>query len=128
MYWTYERLDENGNIQHCPANDVTGEVTGRIVIGVKQWFDENPEERIARGWIKHIKYEYKEVREMYPFDLQTQVLVQSIRNIDEHTIEDVYHVLDKSEEAMLLEEVYNTTGLYIPTGNVILDGNGGVLV
>ena len=45
MNWTYERLDENGNVQHCPAIDADGSVTGRIVVNVKAWFDENPEER-----------------------------------------------------------------------------------
>ena len=128
MYWRYERLDEDGNMQYCPAVDVTGEVTGRVVIGVKSWFDENPDERIARGWTKHIHYELDEIKERWPYDPQRQVLLNFPRRIDEHTVEDDYRVIDKSEEFMLMEELYNTAGFYVPTGHVILDGNGGVIV
>lgn len=128
MYWTYERLDENGYAQRCPAVDADGEVTGHIVINVKAWFDENPEERKRLGWVKHVMWEYEEIKERFPYDPTTQVLVKSVRNVDEWTVEDAYHALDKSEEAMLLEEIFQTAGLYVPTGNVILDGNGGVIV
>ena len=128
MNWTYERLDENGNVQHCPMVDADGSVTGRVVINVKAWFDENPDERIARGWVKHISYDYDEIKEMCPHDPQTQLLVRSTRQVDEHTIEDAFHAIDKSEEAMLMEDIFNTAGLYVPTGHVILDGHGGVIV
>lgn len=128
MNWTYERLDENGNVQHCPAIDADGSVTGRIVVNVKAWFDENPEERIARGWVKHLTPTSDEIKEAYDWDPQSQMLVQSTRVVDEHTVEDVFHVIDKSEEAMLMEEIFNAAGLYVPTGHVILDGHGGVIV
>lgn len=129
MHWTYERLDENGNVQHCPAVDADGKVTGHIVIGVKQWFDEHPDERVRLGWVKHVSYDYDEIREMCPsYNPQSQMLIRTTRQVDEHTVEDVYHAVDKSEEAMLMEEIFNTAGLYVPSGHVILDGNGGVLV
>lgn len=99
--WTYEKLDEKGKIKHCPQNDFDGKITGHIVIGVKQWFDENPAERIRLGWIKHIYADRKSVE----YNKQTQYLIKSQRQVDEYTIEDVYHVLDKTEEQMLFEDM-----------------------
>lgn len=99
--WTYERYEADGTVKHCPINDFDGSVTGRIVFGVKQWFDENPEERIRRGWIKHIQHNMKEV----DYNPQTQYLRRIARKIDEHTVEDVYIVLDKSEEMLLVEDL-----------------------
>ena len=101
LKWTYEKLDEDGKIKFAPTNDYDGSVTGHIVFGVKAWFDENPEERIARGWIKHIHKDTKEI----DYDHRSQYLVKTERVIDEFTIEDVYQVMDKSEEMMRLEEL-----------------------
>ena len=98
--WSYEKLDENYKIKTAPMNDFDGKVTGHIVFGVKQWFDENPEERKRLGWIKHLHKDPKEVE----YNHQTQYLVRQTRQVDEQTIEDVYHVMDKSEEMMRLEE------------------------
>lgn len=47
--WSYEKLDEEGKIKTIAGdytNDADGKITGRIVMNVKAWFDENPEERI----------------------------------------------------------------------------------
>ena len=99
--WTYEKLDENGKIKAVPINDFDGSVTGHIVFGVKAWFDENPEERKRLGWIKHIHKETKDIE----YNRRTQYLVRSIRQIDEWTVEDEYHIMDKSEEMMRLEEL-----------------------
>ena len=101
--WDYEKLDENYKIKHAPSNDYDGSVTGRIVFNVAAWFDENPAERIRLGWIKHIHPDTKSVE----YNRQSQYLVKSIRQIDEYTVEDVYHVMDKSEEMMRLEELTN---------------------
>lgn len=128
MQWTYERLRDDGTMQYCPAIDSDGSVTGHIVINVKAWFDEHPEERIARGWIKHVSYDPEEVKERWPHNPQTQLLVHSVVQVDEHTIEDAYHVIDKSEESKLMEDIFGTTGLYVSVGHVILDGQGGVIV
>lgn len=98
--WDYEKLGEDYKIKIAPTNDFDGSVTGHIVFGVKQWFDENPEERKRLGWIKHIRKDQKEVE----YNHQSQYLVRQERQIDEWTIEDVYHVMDKSEEMMRLEE------------------------
>lgn len=116
MTWTYEKLDENYNVRHCPANDTDGSVTGKIVMNVKAWFDENPEERIRRGWIKHIQHSAEEIRERWPHNQQTQYLIPSVKQIDEYTVEDDYHVMDKSEEQMLLEEMLEYMDLYVPMG------------
>lgn len=104
--WYYERLGADGKVERLQANDYDGSITGRIVFGTSAWFDENPDERIARGWTKHITHSRDEVREMFPdYDPCSQYVVKSVRAVDAHTVEDVYHVLDKSEEMMLAEEL-----------------------
>lgn len=104
--YEYEKLDENMEVKYCPQNDYDGSVTGHIVMNVKAWFDEHPDERIRRGWIKHIHHEKDDI----DYDPQTQYLVQSVNTIDDYTIEDEYHVLDKSEDMMLLEEMLESLG------------------
>lgn len=99
--WDYQKVDENGKIKWAPMNDYDGKVTGHIVFGVKAWFDEHPEERKALGWIKHIRHDTKDI----VYNKRTQYLVPSIKNIDEYTVEDEYHIMDKSEEMMRLEEL-----------------------
>ena len=101
--WKYEKLDENNELQtiYNYKNDTDGSITGHIVINVKAWFDENPEERKRLGWIKHIIHDSNEIQ----YNKQTQYLVESAKTIDEYTVEDEYHVLDKSEEMMRLEEL-----------------------
>ena len=101
MSYDYEKLDENMKTQYCPGNDFDGSITGHIVIGVKAWFDENPEERKRRGWIKHITHDTRDIE----YDRQTQYLVKSVKQIDEYTVEDEYHVMNKSEAQMQLEEL-----------------------
>lgn len=101
LKWVYQKLDENGKIKYAPMNDYDGKVTGHIVFGVPAWFDENPEERKRLGWIKHIQHETKDI----DYNHQTQYLVNSIKQIDKYTIEDDWHILDKSEEMMRLEEL-----------------------
>ena len=99
--WTYEKFRDDGTVQHCPTNDTDGSITGHIVFGVKQWFDENPQERIRLGWIKHILHERKETG----YDPQTQYITTSTVAVNSHTIEDVHHVHDKSEEMFALEDL-----------------------
>ncbi len=101
--WSYVKLDENYKKKYAPTNDFDGKVTGHIVFGVKQWFDENPEERIRLGWIKHIHHDTKDIE----YNKQSQYLAKSVVPVDEYTVEDVYHVVDKSEEMMRLEETLN---------------------
>lgn len=107
MTYDYEKLDENYKVKYCPMNDYDGSVTGHIVFGVKAWFDENPDERKRLGWTKHLKPETKDIE----YNRQTQYLQRSIHRIDEYTVEDVYHVADKSEEMMALEEIMEGTDL-----------------
>jgi len=45
----YERLDENYKIIRCPTFDYDGKYTGKIIINLPAYFDENPEERIRLG-------------------------------------------------------------------------------
>lgn len=100
--WTYERLDENGKLKTAPTCDFDGSVTGQIVIGVKAYFDENPEERKRLGWTKHIIHRPKDFDIEY--DPATQYLSKTVKQVDEWTVEDEYIVLDKSEERMRIEE------------------------
>ena len=114
--WYYEKLDEDGKIKtvHENRNDFDGKITGKIVFGVREYFDENPEERKARGWIKHITHDPEEIA----YNKQSQYLAREVRTIDEYTVEDVYHIVDKSEEQMRLSE----TGLAWEYGGVVIGG------
>ena len=106
MNWTYVRLKEDGTIEHCPTYDYDGSITGKIVVNVKAYFDENPEERKRLGWIKHNTLTKDEIAEQVgEWDRQRQRLVRSLKTIDEWTVQDEYHVMDKSEEMMLMEEI-----------------------
>lgn len=100
----YEKLGEDGNVKRCPSNDDKGEITGKFILNLEEYFDENPEERIRLGWTKHIMHKPSEVVE---YDPQTQYLIRGTRQIDEYTVEDVFYPIDKSEEMMLFEEQYN---------------------
>ena len=55
MRHSYMRLKEDGTIEHCPTYDYDGKITGKIVVNVQAYFDENPDERKRLGWIKHIE-------------------------------------------------------------------------
>ena len=99
--YTYEKFDENGKVTYCPGNDYDGSITGHIVMNIKAWFDENPEERKRLGWIKHIHHSSRDIE----YNPDTQRIVWSAKKIDEYTIEDEYHVVDKSEEMLRLEEL-----------------------
>ena len=107
MYWGYVKMDENLKTVHCPTNDIDGKITGHIVLGLKQWFDENPEERKRLGWIKVIYHDKSEIE----YNRQTQYLVPAYRPIDEYTVEEIYNVLNKSEEQMRLEELLSSIEL-----------------
>lgn len=113
--WNYEKLDENGNIKRLPENDSKGEITGKFIIGLPEYFDEHPEERIRLGWTKHIRHDTREIE----YNKQTQYLEQSVKQIDEYTVEDEYFVFDKTEEMMLLEEMLDAIG-YMGSGISII--------
>ena len=121
MYWGYVKLDEHGKRKSPPMNDFDGKATGKIVFGVKNWLDENPEERKRLGWIKCIHHTKKEIREIVgDWNPQTQNLIVSQKQIDEYTVEDVYHVMDKSEEQLLFEEMQSISDPWdvISTGSM----------
>ncbi len=104
--WRYSKLDEDGKIKIVDTytNDTKGSITGQIVFNVKAWFDENPNERIRLGWVKC----YYIDRNSIEYNKQTQFLSISTRQIDEHTVEEVAHVLEKSEEMLALEEIIDS--------------------
>lgn len=103
-YWQYEKLQEDGKIKTIAwnHNDFDGKITGHIVFGVKEWFDENPEERIRLGWTKHIKHNPEKYGIEY--NKQTQYLEKTVRQINAYTCEDMYEVKDKTEDMMRREE------------------------
>lgn len=115
----YEKLDENLKLVRCPLDDKDGTVTKQAIVytdgsvgyksilNVPKFFDENPEIRKSLGWVKHISYSDEEIKEKWPHT-QSQYLVQSTKQVDEYTVEDEYHVLNKSEDMMLFEEMLNT--------------------
>lgn len=102
MYWIYEKLDENHEPKFLPQNDWNGEITGKIIIDLKSYFDENPELRKSLGWVKHIKLEKDDYEN---FDSQTQNIIISSKKIDDYTIQDEYYIINKTEEQMLYEEL-----------------------
>lgn len=125
MRHSYMRLKEDGTIEHCPTYDYDGKITGKIVVNVQAYFDENPDERKRLGWIKHIEHTKDEIAEQVgEWDKQRQYLVRSLKTIDEWTVEDVYHVMDKSEEMMLMEEISQSTDTlgFMDTGIVFFGG------
>lgn len=113
----YEKLDENGKLKYCPSTDFDGSITGHIVFGVKAWFDENPEERKRLGWIKHITQDTKKIE----YNRKIQYLARSVVRVDDWTVKDVYHVMDKTEEMYLLEDLLAGTG----SGDLSIFVNGG---
>lgn len=112
--YSYIKL-ENGEIKHLPLHDPNGKIIpGKHIINLKEWMDENPEERKRLGWIKQIHQDIKEIE----YDKQTQCLQRYATWIDPYTIKDEYIVLDKSEEIMLLEEMLET----VDYGHITIDG------
>lgn len=116
--WHYEKLDEEGKIKRCPMNDNKGEITGKFIINLPAYFDENPEERIKLGWIKHIEHYPSEIE----YDRQSQYLQKSVRQIDEYTVEDEYSVFDKIEEMLLLEEMLDCVNWGSNGGGIVFVG------
>lgn len=102
LKWRYEKLDEDGRVKFAPMNDADAKITGRHVFGLQAWFDENPEERIRLGWIKHITHKAKDIE----YDHATQYLVNAPKRIDEYTIEDDWQIMNMSEEQMRLAELH----------------------
>ena len=100
--WYYEKLDENMEIKRCPQDDKEGKETGKFILNLPAYFDENPEERKRLGWIKHITHEPNEV---IVYNRQSEYVVKSTKQVDEWTVEDIFHVLPKSEEQLLFEEM-----------------------
>ena len=80
--WHYEKLNEKGQREWAPANDADGKITGRHVFGLKFWLDENPEERIRLGYIKHIEHDTKDIE----YDHATQYLVNTVKRVDEDSL------------------------------------------
>ena len=132
MEYKYEKLDENYRRQYCPLNDYDGSITGtgKCIIGLKAWFDENPEERKRLGWIKHYYYEnVDEMREDYPEFVPAQhYAVQYTEEIDEYTVKDSYRIIEKTDEMLELEEMLESMNIYIPTGTMIVDSMGGAII
>lgn len=123
--WEYEKLDENYNKMFCPMNDIDGKITGHSIIGLRQWFDENPEERKRLGWVKHIHHAAKD--QLGDYDTTTHFPVCTTKQVDEFTIEDEWHLLPISEDMMVFTELANVMGLTISYGLLATDGNGGVM-
>ena len=100
--YRYEKWDaEKLEMQYCPTDDKDGSVTGKFILNVPKYFDENPEERIRLGWIKHITHSEADVE----YNKQTQFVIWTTKQIDPYTIEDEAHILDKSEDQLAFEEM-----------------------
>lgn len=117
-YWEYEKLQEDGKVKRVSTNfnDFDAKITGKYVFGVKAYFDENPEERIRLGWTKHIMHN---VDKYVQYNKQTQYLVKSVKVIDAYTVEDEYHVMDKTEEMMRRAEESDGEDWIIGSDNLV---------
>ena len=118
-WWSYEKLKEDGKIEsvNTNKNDFDGEITGHIIFGVKEWFDENPEEARRLGWQKHIQHNPEKMGIEY--NKQTQYLEKSTKRIDAYTYEDVYTIKYKTEDMMRRAE---ENGYYADSGWSTSDG------
>lgn len=110
-YWQYEKLKDDGKVEviGINKNDFDGKITGKIVFGVKEYFDENPDEAQRLGWTKHVMHN---IDKWVQYNKQTQYLVKEVKRIDPFTVEDVYHVFDKTEEMMRRSEEQSTAGIW----------------
>lgn len=112
--WYYEHYNDKGKLVRAKMNDYDGKITGHIVFNIDAYFDENPDEARRLGYIKHITHSPKEIKAMFPdLDRCTQCVVASVKVIDDYTVEDVYHVVDKSEEMMLYAELSSVGDVYV---------------
>lgn len=105
-YYVYQKLDENMELTYLPMHDLDGAITGKIIIGLKAYFDEHEDERKALGWIKHITPNSDEVE----YNRATEYIMAVPRWIDEYTMIDDYVVMTKSEDRMVYEELMNEGG------------------
>ena len=101
LKWYYEKLNDKGQVERAPLNDPDGKITGRHIFNLPAWFDENPEERIRLGYVKHITHPVKDIE----YNRRTQYLVNALKRIDAHTVEDDWKILDMSEEQMRMSEL-----------------------
>lgn len=107
---------KDGKIKVCPMNDYDGEITGKIIFNIPAYFDENPDEAKRLGWTLHKRRSSEEIKKLVEWDPRTQYLVTTMKQVDEWTVEDEYHVMDKSEEMMRLEELNQAQTYY--TGGI----------
>lgn len=106
--YTYEKLvDGKRETVSEYTIDHDKSITGKFVVNVKAYFDENPEERIRLGWTKHIHPDSSLI-----YDKQTHYLVTLPKQIDDYTIEDQYYALPKSEDMLELQEMLESLGVY----------------
>lgn len=132
MTYRYEKMREDNTIQYCPLNDYDGSITGtgHCIIGLKAWFDENPEQRKKLGWIKHIYYETTDeiLADVPEYDARFHYLAKTGVKIDDYTVQDKYNIIEKTEEMMELEEMLEVMNLYVPAGVQIVDSQGGAII
>ena len=116
MSYIYEKLEEDGSITSLPQDDKDGAITGKCVLNVRAYFDENPEERKRLGWIKHIQHTSDE---LLGFDPVTQFVVRGVKTVDEYTIEDTLHALPKSEDQLAFEEMLSVATFGSANGSFV---------
>lgn len=119
-YWDYRKIKDDGKIEIISTNknDFDGTLTGHPgVFGVKEWLDENPEERIRLGYTKCIHHNPEKT---VTFNRQTQYLIKQVTILDEYTTEDVYHVKDKTEEMMRRAEEGASGAEWFPNSDSVI--------
>ena len=111
--YTYEKMvDGKRKTVGVYTIDHDKSITGKFVVNVQAYFDENPEERIRLGWTKHIHPDNTLI-----YNKQTHYLVTLPKQVDEYTIVDEYHALPKTEEMLELEEMLESLGVMYDSGD-----------
>lgn len=119
MYYYYAKFGTDLSFRDAPVNDLDGAITGKCILNLKAWFDENPDERMRLGWIKIIKQSENDI----VYDKQKQFLIETYKKIDDYTIESTLEVFDKSEEMLMLEDINEGVNYFSNEFDVMRIGN-----
>jgi len=105
--WNYEKIGEDGKTETAPIHDLDGKITGKCILNLRCWFDENPEIRVNLGYIKHIRHYPDELN----YDSQTQYVQRGLKENSDFEVEDVLTAVDKSVEMMQYEEIFGQSSI-----------------
>lgn len=95
----YKRI-VNGKLEIAPTNDLDGKLSGKPVIGFQAWLEENPEEAKRIGFVKVVDHEED-------YDHNRFYTIERHEEHDDGSIHIFYDLHEKTEEMILLNELYS---------------------